>query len=72
MDLRVLCKRCQKFRIDNGFYQSQVALETGYSIENISAFECGRNDNLRILLWYFSHGMTYDYLMGVNDNGENI
>ena len=31
--------------------------------KHISAFENGRNDNARILLWYFAHGMTVDHLI---------
>ena len=47
--------------------------DTGYSVENISSFETGRNDNARILLWYFEHGMKSDYLFerGLN-NGKDI
>lgn len=65
-------KRCKKFRIERGYYQMDVAAETGYSVENISAFETGRNDNARILLWYFAHGMEYDYLVerGLNNGKE--
>lgn len=42
-----------------------IALDLGYSVENISAFEHGRNDNSIILLWYLIHGMSLDMLMGV-------
>ena len=55
-------RRCKQFRVEHGFYQFDVAAETGYSVENISSFENGRNDNARILLWYFAHGMNADYL----------
>lgn len=44
---------------------SDVAESTGYSKENISAFECGRNANSLILLWYISKGISVDQLMGV-------
>lgn len=66
IDLRTLGARCKKFRVEMGFYQSDVAAETGYSVENVSSFETGRNDNARILLWYFQHGMTFQFL---NDKG---
>lgn len=56
--------RCKQYRNKLGLYQSHVANDTGYSTENISAFETGRNDNSRILLWYLEHGMTIDYLRG--------
>ena len=60
-------KRCKKYRIEHGFYQSDVAKETGDSVENISSFETGRNDNARILLWYFVHGMQCEHIL---DGGE--
>ncbi len=63
LSLREVGQRCKQFRIERGYYQMDVAVETGYSVENISAFETGRNDNARILLWYFAHGMDYDYLL---------
>lgn len=64
LQLLYIGKRCKEYRTEKGYYQMDVANDTGYSIENISAFENGRNDNARILLWYFSQGMTYDYLRG--------
>ena len=54
-------RRCKKYRREHGYYQSDVAADTGYSVENVSAFETGRNDNARILLWYFIHGMKPDH-----------
>lgn len=62
ISLRELGQRCQAYRIDHGFYQMDVAKDTGYSVENISAFETGRNDNARILLWYLVQGMCVEYL----------
>ena len=63
ISLREMGQRCKQFRVEHSFYQTDVAFETGYSAENISAFENGRNDNARILLWYFAHGMTVDHLI---------
>lgn len=65
-------QRCKKYRVDNGYYQIDVAKETGYSVENISSFETGRNDNARILLWYFEHGMQPEHLFkrGVKHGSE--
>lgn len=73
ISLREMGQRCKQFRVEHGFYQIDVAYETGYSVENISSFENGRNDNARILLWYFVHGMNADYLFerGVK-HGEEI
>lgn len=42
----------------------QVATDIGYSIENIWAFEHGKNDNSLILLWYLRHGLTINQIMG--------
>ena len=62
ISLREIGRRCKQFRVEQGYYQTDVAADTGYSVENISAFETGRNDNAHILLWYFEHGMKYEYL----------
>lgn len=62
ISLREMGQRCKKYRVDHGYYQIDVAKETGYSVENISSFETGRNDNARILLWYFAHGMQFEHL----------
>ena len=62
LDLKTIGRRCQNFRKRKGISQVKAAFETNYSVENISAFECGRNDNARILLWYFAHGLTIDEL----------
>ena len=73
ISLREIGRRCKEFRIEHGYLQVNVADDTGYSVENISSFETGRNDNARILLWYFEHGMKSDELFerGVK-YGENI
>ena len=73
LSLREIGRRCKQYRVEHGYYQADVAEETGYSIENISSFETGRNDNARILLWYFAHGMKYKNLIerGAN-NGDDI
>ena len=51
-DLKKLGKNCAFIRKRLGYTQKQVADELGYSVENISAFENGRNDNGRIYDWY--------------------
>lgn len=63
---------CKQYRIKIGKYQKDVAHDTGYSVENISAFENGRNYNMKILLWYFDHGMTWDYLYGSDNNDKSL
>lgn len=62
MRLKYLGFMCKKYRVSLGFTQEDVARETGYSSENVSAFECGRNDNARILLWYIKKGIPSNYL----------
>ena len=64
MTLKQVGLMCKTYRRAIGFLQRDVAADTGYSVENISAFERGRNDNLEILLWYLSKGMTYKHLKG--------
>ena len=73
ISLREMGRRCKKFRVEHGYFQTDVAADTGYSVENISSFETGRNDNARILLWYFAHGMKSEHLFerGVK-NGADI
>lgn len=63
--LKEIGNKCRCFRREQGITQNKVAEDTGYSCENISSFENGRNDNSRILLWYMLHGMTIEYLLGV-------
>lgn len=73
ISLRQMGQRCKQFRVERGYYQLDVAIDTGYSVENISSFETGRNDNARILLWYFAHGMKAEYLFeGGYEYGEEI
>ena len=72
ISLKDLGLSCKIFRLSRGYYQRDVAEDTGYTVENISAFECGRNDNSRILLWYISHGMTIEEIKGGALNGKGI
>ena len=58
MNLVDLGKQCKDFRLEIGLLQSDVAAETGYSVENVSKFENGKNNNLKIFLWYVSKGIT--------------
>lgn len=63
--LKVIGERCRQYRKALGYRQADVAAETSYSVENISLFERGRNDNMMILLWYLDKGMPfYDLLKG--------
>lgn len=72
IELRTMGARCKAYRLEHGYKQLDVSCGTGYSIENISAFECGRNDNARILLWYLTHGMTVQYLYDEVDHDKEV
>lgn len=63
IDLKIVGRNCRDFRIAHGYHQFDVAAETGYSKENISSFEHGRNDNYRIMLWYIIHGLPVSDLL---------
>lgn len=63
IDLIYIGKTCQNFRRGKGLTQSEVAEDMGYTVENISAFENGRNDNLRIFLWYVDRGLNINDIM---------
>lgn len=53
---------CREFRVHHlGMTQGDVSKECGYSRENISRFEHGKNDNHIIFLWYVKHGLLNVY-----------
>lgn len=60
---------CAKERRRKGHTQLEVAFAVGFSPENISAFERGRNDNVTIFLWYLEHCVTEssysEFIMGL-------
>ena len=56
--LRLIGDKCREHRKSLGLTQKDIAKELGYTSENISSFENGRNDNSRILLWYLSNGVV--------------
>lgn len=62
MGLFEVGKACQDFRKNLSITQDIVANETGYTRQNISAFEHGNNTNLMILFWYFKNGLTLEDL----------
>ena len=55
-NLLLIGKACKDFRLSLGILQSEVAHDTGYSIENVSKFENGNNNNLKIFMWYVQKG----------------
>lgn len=62
IDLYKLGESCRFFRKKHGYRLVDVADDIGYSQENVSAFEHGRNDNLRIFLWYVFNGYPIEEL----------
>lgn len=53
---------CRNFRNNElKLTQFDVSKQIGYSKENISSFENGRNDNVVIFLWYVNKGL-FDYI----------
>lgn len=50
---------CKAFRQSMEVKQSDVAKDTGYSLESISSFENGRTNNMQIFVWYVLHGFTF-------------
>ena len=68
--LKTIGNNCREWRLKKGYRQIDVARDTKYSIENVSAFENGRNDNYRIFVWYLKKGIPLkDVFEGVGDNG---
>lgn len=49
---------CAEFRKTIDVKQGEIASELNVSVETISAFENGRTNNARVLMWYIEHGMT--------------
>lgn len=50
--------KCAEFRKTIDVKQSEIASDLNVSVETISAFENGRTNNARVLMWYIEHGMT--------------
>lgn len=61
MNLNIIGQKCKEYRQNIGLLQTDVAKDTGYSIENISKFENGNNNNMKIFLWYLRKGLIIDY-----------
>ena len=69
-DLKALGRHCKILRRTLDIKQTQVAIETGYSIKTISAFENGHTNNALILLWYLNHGLNRDIIRGCKYGAE--
>lgn len=72
MDLKHIGARCREVRIARGLKQTDVADQLGCSSMNISAFECGRNNNAHILAWYIRAGQALGRdILEEQENGTN-
>ena len=61
LDYKVSGEMCRKYRQEVlNATQEDVAQDLGYTQENISAFENGRNSNNIIFMWYLKQGIL-DY-----------
>lgn len=74
-ELKHIGQMCAKARREKGYTQLQVAFAVDYTPENVSAFENGRNDNMRIFLWYLEHCISefnyMDFMKGLKYYHEN-
>lgn len=60
--LREIGDACRQFRKRQGYTQVHIAIDTGYTPSNVSHFENGANDNIKLLMWYIDHGFSLDFL----------
>lgn len=60
---KVMGKLCQDYRKSINKTQADVSTDTEYSIENISGFENGRNNNLNIAMWYIYNGLPLESIV---------
>ena len=58
MTTKEMGAKCAEFRKTIDVKQSEIASDLNVSVETISAFENGRTNNARVLMWYIEHGMT--------------
>lgn len=60
MKIHDIALMCSLFRLKIGATQKDVAKETGYTVQSISAFENGRTNNAEIFSWYIEKGLVMD------------
>ena len=62
---------CRIARKDKGYTITQISKETGYTHQNISAFETGKmlRVNLDILLWYIRNTDIIDMVRAYESEG---
>lgn len=71
MDMRrlgAMCKQYRKYTLKVS--QRELAGDIGVTGQNVSAFERGRNNNARILLWYIEHGIDIANVIRGCNNGK--
>lgn len=51
---------CRRWRSSMGYDVKQICDETGYCVSSIYLFECGRNNNAMLFMWYLAHGFNTD------------
>lgn len=56
INLLELGQKCSLYRRFLGITQQEVANEVGVSRKTISDFEWGKNDSVKIFLWYLING----------------
>lgn len=67
-----LAARCRDLRLLLGKTQREVADEIGYTRQNISLFELGKNPSLDILMWYVRHGLVLEVNADETADGQGI
>ena len=68
-------KKCKEKRKEHKYTQLQVSFDLHFSVENVSAFECGRNDNYEILMYYlfkfFTNEESRNFILIINGKGTH-
>lgn len=69
-----ICRLCSRRRRERGITQEEVAFNLNTTQSNISLFECCRNNNAVILIYYIRYVLySHDLLSlkwGIKDNEE--
>ena len=60
INLLELGQKCSQYRRFLGITQQEAANEIGVSRKTISDFEWGKNDSVKIFLWYLINGFGYE------------
>lgn len=72
-DYFTIANACGEWRRQNGIRQSRIASDLDVSCVCISNYECGKNNNASIFMWYVRHGFTLNwYERYLNGKGDDI